>query len=442
MNNLKNVYHEAELAGLKVDDAPIRRLGLVILFIVFGLGSGWAALAPLNSAAVAMGVVSVDSYRKTVQHLEGGIVREIRVHDGDIVRAGDVLIVLESTQAGAEMEAVRNQLIAVQAQEARLIAERDDADDISFSSSEPMVADRRVQEARASERQIYLAGRDARRGEIEVLKNRAAELAQQISGLEAIIRSKEELAQSYKHEIKDLASLLKEGFISSERLRDQERNLSRLEAEIAEHRSAIARAKVQVGETRLQMLQATQKFKSEVASKLADAQARLYEAHERLAALQDRYRRTEIRAPVDGQVMGLALHTPGGVVQPGTTLLEIVPEAAKLVVEVHIEPQDIDRVALGTSAEVRFSAFSNATTPILEGTLVYVSADRLVSERDGTPYYLGRVKLTEQGLRDLGSRVLVPGMPAEVLINTGSRTLLQYLLKPARNAMARSMLEE
>ncbi|GAC1035841.1 HlyD family type I secretion periplasmic adaptor subunit [Pseudomonas sp. No.117] len=439
---MKDVYAEAAAAGLKVDDAPVRRLGFLILFVVFGIGGGWAALAPLDSAVYASGQVAVESYRKTVQHLEGGIVREVRVHDGQDVSAGDVLLVLDPTQTSSELEAVRSQLVAAQAQEARLIAERDDADDVVFKDSDLSTTDKRVQEARASERQIFLAGRNARRGEVDVLKNRAAELEQQIRGYNEVIASKESLAKSYANEIKDLSSLLKEGFVSNERLRDQERNLSRLQAEIADHRSSIARAKVQIGETRLQILQTTQKFKSDVASKLAESQSRVYEARERLAALQDRFNRTEVKAPVSGMVMGLAVHTIGGVVQPGTNLLDIVPDAAKLIVETHIEPKDIDRVAVGSKAEVRFSAFSHATTPIIEGELIYVSADRLTNDRDGTPYYLGRVKLTDQGAKDLGSRELVPGMPADVLINTGSRTMLQYLLKPARNAMARSMIEE
>lgn len=439
---MRDVYAEAAAAGLKVDDAPVRRLGFMILFVVFGIGGGWAALAPLDSAVYASGQVAVESYRKTVQHLEGGIVREVRVHDGEDVKAGDVLLVLDPTQTSSELEAVRSQLVAAQAQEARLIAERDDADDVMFKDSDLSTADKRVQEARASERQIFIAGRDARRGEVNVLKNRAAELEQQIRGYNEVIASKESLVKSYASEIKDLTGLLKEGFVSNERLRDQERSLSRLQAEIADHRSSIARVKVQIGETRLQILQTTQKFKSDVASKLADAQSRVYEARERLAALQDRFNRTEVKAPVDGMVMGLAVHTIGGVVQPGTNLLDIVPDAAKLIVETHIEPKDIDRVELGSKAEVRFSAFSHATTPIIEGELIYVSADRLTNERDGAPYYLGRVKLTDQGAKDLGNRELVPGMPADVLINTGSRTMLQYLLKPARNAMARSMIEE
>ena len=433
---------EAEAQGLKVSDRSIRWLGFAILLVVFGLGGLWAAFAPLSSAVLAQGSVIVKSSRKTVQHLEGGILRELRVNDGDRVRAGEVLMRLDDTQARSQLETTRSQLIAAQALEARLIVERDDQKDIVFDASDSGVDDKRVREARSSERQVFEARRAARLGEIEVLRSRGVELEQQIRGLEANSQSKLGLARSYDSEIKDLSELLRQGFVSNERLRDQERSLSRLQAEIADQRSAIARAKVQRGEAQLQMLQITQKFKSEVANQLADIQSRIYELREQLRALQDTLDRTEIRAPVDGMVMGLTVHTLGGVVAPGSHLLDIVPGAADLLIEVEVQPNDIDRIALGKPAEVRFSAFKSATTPILEGELVYVSADRFTNEKTGAPYYLARVALTERGRQELGRRELLPGMPAEVLIATGDRTLLNYLLKPARNAMARSMIEE
>ncbi|KTT31901.1 hemolysin secretion protein D [Pseudomonas oryzihabitans] len=433
---------EAEAQGLKVSDKPVRRLGFIILIVVFGLGGLWAGFAPLDSAVLAQGYVTVKSSRKTVQHLEGGIVKELLVHDGDHVHAGDVLMRLDDTQAKAQLEAARSQLIAAQALEARLIAERDDRNEVTFGPSDFPEDDKRVQEARNSERQIFIAQRNARLGEIDVLKNKSAELEQQIRGFEAIMQSKQGLSKSYGSEIKDLSELLKQGYVNNERLRDQERNLSRLQGEIADQQSAIARAKVQIGETKLQILQTTQKFKSDVANKLAETQSRIYELRERVGALQDLVNRMVIRAPVDGMVMGLAVHTIGGVVAPGTHLLDIVPIGADLLVEVEVQPNDIDRIEVGKLAEVRFSAFKNATTPILEGKVVYISADRFTNERTGAPYYLARVALTEKGVQDLGRRELVPGMPAEVLINTGARTLLNYLLKPARNAMARSMIEE
>ncbi|ALZ86470.1 hemolysin secretion protein D [Pseudomonas oryzihabitans] len=433
---------DAEAEGLKVSDQPIRRLGFAILLVVFGLGGLWAALAPLSSAVLAQGSVTVKSSRKTVQHLEGGILQELRVHDGDRVHAGEVLMRLDDTQDRVQLEAIRSQRVAAQALEARLIAERDDLGDVFFTADDLAVDDQRVREARGSERQIFAARRAARRGEVAVLRNRDVELEQQIRGLEANIQSKVSLAKSYEGEIKDLSDLLKQGFVSNERLRDQERSLSRLQAEIADQRSAIARARVQRGETQLQILQANQRFKAEVASQLADTQSRLYELREQLRGQQDTLDRKVIKAPVDGMVMGLAVHTLGGVVAPGSHLLDIVPGGADLLVEVEIQPADIDRVAQGKLAEVRFSAFKGATTAVLEGELVYVSADRFINEKSGAPYYLARVALTDRGRQELGHRELQPGMPAEVLINTGDRTLLNYLLKPARNAMARSMIEE
>ena len=427
------VLIQAEAEGLKVSDWPIRWLGFAILFVVFGLGGLWVSLAPLSSAVLAQGSVIIKSSRKTVQHLEGGILRELRVSDGDRVQAGEVLMQLDDTQPGAQLEATRSQLIAAQGLEARLIAERDDQSEIAFMGSDFAVDDRRVREARSSERQVFQARRAARLGEIEVLRSRGMALEHQ---------SKLGLVKSYTSEIKDLSELLRQGFVSNERLRDQERSLSRLQAEIADQRSAIARARVQRGETQLQVLQITQKFRSEVANQLADTQSRIYELREQLRALQDTLDRTVIRAPVDGMVMGLSVHTLGGVVAPGSHLLDVVPGGADLLVEVEIQPGDIDRIALGRPAEIRFSAFKGATTPILEGELVYVSADRFTNEKTGAPYYLARVALTERGRRELGRRELVPGMPAEVLITTGDRTLLNYLLKPARNAIARSMIEE
>ncbi|WCE07133.1 HlyD family type I secretion periplasmic adaptor subunit [Pseudomonas sp. JBR1] len=433
---------DAEAEGLKVSDQPIRRLGFAILLVVFGLGGLWAALAPLSSAVLAQGSVTVKSSRKTVQHLEGGILQELRVHDGDRVHAGEVLMRLDDTQDRVQLEAIRSQRVAAQALEARLIAERDDLGDVFFTADDLAVDDQRVREARGSERQIFAARRAARRGEVAVLRNRDVELEQQIRGLEANIQSKVSLAKSYEGEIKDLSDLLKQGFVSNERLRDQERSLSRLQAEIADQRSAIARARVQRGETQLQILQTNQRFKAEVASQLADTQSRLYELREQLRGQQDTLDRKVIKAPVDGMVMGLAVHTLGGVVAPGSHLLDIVPGGADLLVEVEIQPADIDRVAQGKLAEIRFSAFKGATTAVLEGELVYVSADRFINEKSGAPYYLARVALTDRGRQELEHRELQPGMPAEVLINTGDRTLLNYLLKPARNAMARSMIEE
>lgn len=424
-----------------IDDQPIRRIGYLILFLTFGLFGSWAALAPLNSAALAPGVVTVKSYRKTVQHLEGGIVKALHVRDGDLVKAGDVLIELDGSQTLAELEMLRSQSIAIRVMENRLLAERDDQPSVTFAST-PEGNDQRVIEAEENERRIFLARRNARLGEIDVLNKRRVQLDEQIRGFQAMIASKQELADSYQEEVGDLSALLKEGFVDKQRLHEQERSLSRLRSEMAELKSSIAQTRLQIGETELQIAQLQKNFVAEVVKQLAEVQTQGFDLRERLSAAQDRADRIQIRAPESGMVLGMKVHTVGGVVGQGTPLLDIVPANEELIVEVQIAPTDIDRIAIGKLADIRFSAFNNATTPVIEGRLIHVSADRLTNEQTGMAYYLGRIALTAQGRADLGNLLLVPGMPAEVLINTGARTLFSYLVQPASNAFARSLIED
>ncbi|WP_256244120.1 HlyD family type I secretion periplasmic adaptor subunit [Pseudomonas sp. NFACC45] len=434
-------HSSVDMSGLPIDDKPVRRIGYLMLLVTFGLFGGWATLAPLDSAALAPGVVTVKSYRKTVQHLEGGIVRELRVHDGDLVKAGDVLLVLDNTQARSEMEAMRSQLIAALELQARLVAERD------ALPEPPLVPtldpnDPRVREARDSEARIFQTRRTSLLGEIGLLEKSIGQIEEQIRGFKAVIASKQMLAASYEEEIVDLRALLAEGYVDKQRLREQERSLSRLQTEIAESRSESARARVHIDEARLKILQLKKTFATEVAGLLGDAQTKVYELRERLATLQDRDQRTDILAPESGMVMGMTVHTLGAVVSPGTALLDIVPANEELIVEAQLSPMDIDRVALGKLADIRFSAFKSSTTPVIEGQLVQISADRLINKDTDAAYYLARVALTDKGRQALGNLTLVPGMPVEVLINTGARTLLQYLMQPASNAFARSLIED
>lgn len=429
------------LPPLPIDDKPIRRLGYGILFVTFGLFGGWATLAPLDGAALAPGVVTVKSYRKTVQHLEGGIVHALHVRDGDPVQVGDVLLELDDSQLRAEFEMVRSQLIALLAQESRLQAEQKTHDGAlpvpDFAPGDP-----RIREAMANEEQIFQTRRSSLSGEVSIFEKNIVQLEAQIEGLQAMVSSKQELASSYAEEIADLRALLAEGFIDIQRLRDQERSLTRLRSEIAEHRSAMAQARLRISETRLQILQLNKAFASEVAAQLGDTHTRVRDLRERLAAIQSRLERTRIVAPESGMVIGLSVHTVGGVIGAGTPLLDIVPTDAELVVEARIAPTDIDRVAIGRHADIRFSAFKSSTTPVIEGMLTHISADRLIDTDTGMPYYLGRLELTEEGRATLGGLTLLPGMPAEVLINTGERTLLNYLMQPAGDALARSLIED
>ncbi|MEE9102043.1 HlyD family type I secretion periplasmic adaptor subunit [Pseudomonas nitroreducens] len=428
-------------ADLPISDRKIRRLGLAIVGVTFGLFGTWAAFAPLDGAVYAPGVVTVQTYRKTVQHLEGGIVKEVLVHDGNIVKRDDPLIVLDDAQLRFEYEMTRSQLIAAKAMEARLKAERDALPAIDFGEIADL-ASTRGREARQSETQVFNARQGSRQGQIAVLRERIGQLNQQIGGLEAVIDAKLQLEKSYSGEISELSDLLKQGFVDKQRLVEQERKLGMLKSEVADHRATINRARLQINETQLQILQVDKDFNSEVAKQLAEVQTKIYDLREKSSSLEDRLSRIVIRAPESGMVIGMTVHTVGGVVHPGTPLLDIVPSISELIIEAQVPPVDIDRIAIGKRADIRFSAFNAATTPVIEGEVASVSADRLVNEKSGTPYYLARVRVTEHGVRTLGERKLVPGMPADVLIITGQRTLLQYLMQPARNALAQSMIEE
>lgn len=427
---------------LETSDRKPRSWGIIIVLLTFGVFGTWATFAPLDSAALAPGVVTVKSYRKTVQHLEGGIVRDILVTDGTVVERGQPLIVLDDTQARAELGVLRGQLFYALATLNRLASERDDMDTVLFSDDLLVAVDLRAVEAMQSEEQIFRARRNDRLGEVEVLEQRITQLESQVDGLEALASSKEELARSYDEEVGDLSELLKEGFVDKQRLRELQRNAARTRGEIAEHRASIAETKVRMGETRLEILQLNKRFVTEVVDQLAEAQASVFDLSERMTAIEDRVRRTVIDSPDSGMVLGLATHTIGGVIQPGSPLLDIVPEGDELIVEAQVSPMDIDRVELGMEASIRFSAFRSSTTHVIEGEVIGISADRLTDEQTGMPYYLARVEVTETGHHKLGDLILIPGMPAEVLIKTGERTLMQYLLQPVSDALARSLIED
>lgn len=427
---------------LETTDRKPRIIGIIIVAVAFGLFGTWAMLAPLDSAALAPGVVTVKSHRKTVQHLEGGIVKDILVRDGAVVTAGQPLLMLDETQARAELGILQGQYLAAKATESRLISEREGLDEVQFDEDLLTSQDLRAVEAMRNEEQLFSARLNSRLGEIEVLQQRIVQLESQIEGLQALADSKQELYASYSEEVVDLAALLEEGFVDKPRLRDLQRNAARTRGEAAEHLSAIAQAQVRIGETRLEILQLDKRFMTEVADELAEVQGTVYDLKERMTAIEDRVRRTVVRAPDNGMVLGLNTHTIGGVVQGGEPLLDIVPEGDELIVEARVAPMDIDRVALGMEAQIRFSAFRSSTTHVVEGRVIGISADSLTDEHTGETYYKARIEVTEAGAEILGALVLVPGMPAEVLIKTGERTLFQYLMRPATDALARSLIED
>jgi len=416
-----------------------KKIGLTIFFLIFGVFGFWSVLAPLDGAAFAPGTVTVKSYKKIVQHLEGGIVSEILVSDGDLVEVGQPLLVLDQTQSRASLEIINGQYTALKMREARLIAERDKLDRVAYPQDITLSDANSAQEIEA-QNQVFLARKTANEGRSKILKQRVTQLQSQIQGMEALRETKELLAQSFSDELADTQQLLAQGFSEKTRLREAERNYASFSGEVAELTANISATLVQIGETELQIIQQESDFQNEVVTELSEVQTVLKDTSERLTALQDVVGRTSILAPDTGFVNGMQVHTIGGVISPGSPIAEIVPVSDELVIEASVNPIDIDRVSEGQEARIRFSTFGSRA-PTFFGTLISLSADAVPNQTTGTSYYVARIEVDPES-QEFGELALLPGMPAEVFINTGSRTFLQYLFKPLSNSMARSFNED
>jgi len=405
--------------------------GMLTILIAFGGFGTWAALASLDSAAIASGVVVVESDRKSVQHLEGGLVKEIRVRDGDRVEKDDVLVRLEDTHAKALHDIVRGELDAALAEESRLIAERDDRDSIVFPA-ELLARSKmaKVVKSLQGQRHLFTARRNALHGQVSILEKSIAQFQEEIEGLKAEQVAREQQLKILGDELKGLRKLLAQGNVPRNEVLAYERKLAELGGEKGRFKSNVARAEQGIGEARLRIAQLLKSAREEVVAELRQVQERVFGLEERLISAREVLGRTEIRAPTSGIVMGLRFHTTGGVIAPGHEILQVVPVGDRLVIEAHIDPIDIDDVAVGQQATVRLTAFKLRATPIIVGTLINLSADRLVDEHSGTPYYLARIEVSKEQLASIGNLQLQPGMPVEALIKTGSRTALGYMLSP------------
>lgn len=441
----RRVDEPDEPTGVRTSDRPERIVGLLVLVVAFGGFGLWAAFAPLDGAAVAPGIVAVESARKTIQHLDGGTVSEILVREGDRVAAGDVIIRLDDTQASAQLEIARSQFLSLRTQESRLVAERDDLPKIKFPDElRTAIAkdDPRIREAVTGEERVFDARRKSLIGEQEVLNQRSEQLQQQIRGLTALADSKTKRISLYQEEIEGLNKLFAKGLGDKSRLREWERLSAELQGERGEHQSAIASARVQIGETEIQAAQLKRRFTSEVVTELRDVETKLADLRERMRALQQTLERTVVKAPVDGSVVGTNVHTIGGVIRPGEKILDIVPENESFIIEAQVQPVDIDRVAPGLEAELHMSAFNTRTTPVIPGKVLTVSADRLVDQATNRPYYLARIQVTPEGMTKLKGRTLQAGMPVDAMIKTGERTFFDYLIKPMTDRLSHAFREE
>ncbi|MBW7850416.1 MAG: HlyD family type I secretion periplasmic adaptor subunit [Rhodospirillales bacterium] len=430
------------VAGLGDTRRPLLIGAVIIVVTFFGIGL-WAATAPLDSAAIAPGFITVESNRRTIQHLEGGIVREILVQDGDRVKAGEVLLRLDDTRARAQMGILRADLDSQLAIEARLVAERDGLPAPRFSAElTERLDDPTVAAIVESQRALFAARGVALAGQRSILEQRIIQFGQQVDGLKALEASKAAQIKLIRDELKDLYGLLEQGYVTRPRVLALEREASRLEGERGDHVAAIARARQGAGEAQLQIYQLEKGRQEEVARELRDVRARITELRERIVAAADVLQRIDIVAPVSGTVMDLAIHTAGGVVAPGASIMDIVPANDALVVEVHINPIDIDTVHPGQAVALRINTADARLTPVINGRLATVSADRVVEERTNQTYYRGRVVIPPEELRRLEGLNLHSGMMVEALINRGEQTALHYALKPLTDALARSFREK
>jgi HlyD family secretion protein len=416
--------------------------GVVIaLMLTVGVG-GWAATTELSGAVIAQGSIVVDSNIKKVQHLTGGIVGELLVRDGQRVGAGEVVLRLDETITRVNLAIVTKGLDEMTARQARLAGERDQAEQVAFPAklmaraSEPDVA-----AAIQSERKLFELRRSARLGQKSQLRERIAQLDEEVRGYTALREAKAEEIELIQRELEGVRELWDKKLVQINRLMSLERDAARLKGERAQSVAAIAQSRGKIGEIELQIIQIDQDLSSEVARESRDVDAKIGEFAERKVAAEDQLKRVEVRAPQDGVVHQLAVHTVGGVVSASDAIMLIVPEADALAVEVKVLPQDIDQLRLGQSAGLRFSAFNQRTTPEISGTISRVSADVSTDQRSGQSFYTVRIALPAEETARLGNVKLVPGMPVEAFIKTYDRTVLSYFIKPLEDQVMRAFRE-
>lgn len=418
------------------------RTGLRVLLVVTFLGGGWLVLVPLAGAVVVPGNLVVRSNIKSIQHPTGGVVAEINVADGVRVAAGDLLLRLDATQVQANLQIVSKQLDEVRARIARLSTERDGLSRLEF----PAVLMARASEANvrgllASETSLFKARSDGRVSQENLLQSKIAQLGQETSGLEAQVASKVKQLDLIAGELTGVQDLYDKRLVPLTRLTTLKREAARIEGERGQLISSIAETKAKVGETQLQIARLDQDFRTEVVKELGEAQGKEAELIERGVSARDQLDRIELRAPTSGTIHQLSVHTIGGVIRAGDVVMQLVPDADDLVVEAKLQPHDIDQVRPGQQAFVRFSSFNQRTTPQLTGTVSLVAADISHEPQGNASYYSIRIVLPDDERRRLGGLQLVSGMPAEVFMQTGSRTMMSYLLKPITEQFNRAFVE-
>ncbi|CAN7442174.1 HlyD family type I secretion periplasmic adaptor subunit [Mesorhizobium amorphae] len=419
-------------------DRNVRLGGIAALVLVGGLGL-WAVTSNLSGAVVAAGHLVVDSNVKSVQHPQGGVVGALNVKNGSMVAAGDVLVRLDDTVARANLAIVDNGLDELSARRARLIAERDGATAVAYPDQlAARAADPKIAELIDGENKLFALRRQARDGQVSQLRERVVQFRQEIAGIEAQQKSKQQEIALTKVELDSMRTLWKKKLVPISRKTESERAQARLDGENGQLIAAAAQTRGRISEMELAIIQIDQDMRSEVAGELREIDAKASELRERQIAAQQSLKQIDIRAPQSGRVHQLAIHTVGGVISPGEAIMQIVPTADALVVEARVAPQDIDQLRIGQPATLRLSAFSQQTTPEVEGEVDRISPDLIEDQKAGISYYAVRIVLSARSLEEAGPLELKPGMPTEVFLKTTDRTVLSYLLKPLTDQASRA----
>jgi len=434
-----------DIAALSIDTdlSKYTRLGWWIVIVGLGGFLLWASFAPLDKGVPLSGTVSVASNKKAIQHEAGGTVEDILVKEGDSVKAGDVLVLMNNVQVQADAETARVQYIVARTMQARLIAERDGLHNVDipqeFADSK---SDLRVLESLALQNQISSSRQSAIQSELAAINENIAGLTSQTQGLEAAVLNKRDQKSLIIQQLSGMRDLAKEGYMATNRVLESEQNLARIEAEISADFGNIGRLNRQIAELKLQKAQRNQEYQKEVRTQLAEAQKQADALESQLKGLDRNVQNIEVKAPVTGTVVGLNVFTKGAVVSPGFKLMDIVPKEDSLVVEGQLPVHLVDKVYPDLPVNLMFTAFNQNKTPHIPGVVLNVSADRFVDEHTGQPYYKLVTKVAPEGMKLISSLKIRPGMPVEMFVITGQRTMINYLFKPIFDHLKLSMSEE
>ena len=435
---------EGDGAGLPLSKAirGPKLIGYAAIVLFFGGFGTWATIASLASAAIAPGLVSPDGNRKTVEHLEGGIIREIRVREGDHVKAGQVLSVLEDVRARAEFEELQERFVHLISIEARLLAELAEADSIAQPAQLDDYDAEIFRPALSAQQRLFESRRATLKGRELILGQRILQLEAEIGGLQEVVAASNEQLELIAQEIEGQEALYEKGLSRLPKLLALKRAQAGVRAERATSRASIARIEQSIGETRLQLLTMWEERREKVAEELSQVRTELAAVRSQLPVRKDVLNRTIVTAPLGGIVMNVQVTTATGVVQPGEPLLDLVPDDAHLVIDAYVKPTDMDMVHTGQEARVLFTAYGQRNLPQIFGKLRSISADRMIDEHTGEPYFLAKVEVDPLELERIAPDIeLSPGMPADVMILTGERTILDYLIRPFTESLTKSFRE-